>query len=474
MKLDRHFFLAVMFSSLLPFLSGGCVKDGMSVQEGEATPIRILTTIEMGFSSGTGARAAGTVDEVGGSYTEGTDNGIEAEKKVTTIRVLAFDVVSGKCEVNILFGTQASSAENKFTLDGTTYLMDLEILSGYYEFILIANENSTWTTGLAGIQNKTSLQELGVLNGFNNGITSLTTLNTSPGIPMIGSAFLNIPFNPASTETNPQVVNPTIFLKRTLAKVEVNLTNLQADNTTVYPYAEKYAIKSIELQGANMEYNVLEGDTRSLTENFVPITNNFTHTFGTPFPNTTYPNPVFVAYVAERKSVSTIDGASKIVITAAKVGSEDVVYTIPLYQNADKTNADATQRTYNIFRNTLYRLNCVLNGTEMSFIEVFYSVNDWNVETKSLFMGYGYTVEVNGNNITVSNTMGACSPHEIELRIPDEQPVTVTFKDGTRSEIIDNVLTSGVIGTYELSGTLAPGPYLEILYNGVLVKTYTK
>ena len=122
---------------LLVVLAGwtSCMKDELSSVEKEEVPVRILATIDFSFTGS--AFRSGSITE--NNYTAGTDTGSVADRKITTIRVLAFDVTTHKTQVNMQFGTETSSADNKFTYSDGNFQLDLEIMSGEYEFYLIAN-----------------------------------------------------------------------------------------------------------------------------------------------------------------------------------------------------------------------------------------------------------------------------------------------------------------------------------------------
>ncbi len=369
MKKKKRYIQIVAWFSLFLLTTTGCVKEDVPTEKKETAAIRILTTIEMSapsFSPTRAAtRAAGTVDETNGDYTEELEDGSINESTVGTVRVMAFDNASGEMAANILYvkpGATPPSADAKnYTFaDGTgqnifKIQMDLQILTGYYEFVLIANEDPAWNLG--AINAKSTLEGTASLKGYLNTLILETDLQNSvtagSGMPMVGSNYLNVVFVPGTTELNPQLVGPSIELKRTLAKMEVNLTNQDAANgNVVFETANVYQIKSVTLRNANQTYNVLENDAASVTETSDPITQSVNHTTGTPFNGN-----IFTAYMAERKN-ATDANAVVVDITVVKAG-EDITYSIPVYQNP-------ATKDYSIYRNTLYRLNCILKGNALT------------------------------------------------------------------------------------------------------------
>ena len=149
-------------------------------------------------------------------------------------------------------------------------------------------------------------------------------------MPMAGSNYLNVAFVPGTTELNPQLVGHSIELKRTLAKMEVNLTNQDATNgNVVFETANVYQIKSVTLRNANQTYNVLENDAASVTETSYPITQSVNHTTGTPFNGN-----IFTAYMAERKN-ATDANAVVADITVVKAGKTSLFHN-PFTKSATK------------------------------------------------------------------------------------------------------------------------------------------
>ena len=362
MNVLKHIRLIIFFV-LFAFTVAGCVKEeDMSVQK-EQTAIRILTTIEMSFPSKAKMRA-GTVDESNGTYIEGLEDGSINESTVGTVRVLAFDYTTGDIGANILYvkpGVAPGANEKNYIFaDGTgqnifNIQMDLQIATGYYEFILIANEETSWNLGsiTTNHQFKNSAELKNHLNTIVSEANLQTKVTANSGMPMMASAYINVPFVDGATEANPQIVFPTIKLKRTLAKVEVNLTNQDVNNgNIIFEAASVYKIKKVTLRNVNQRYNVLEGDAASLTETSGTVSNELTHNTGEAYTGT-----IISAYMAERKNITTEANAVTADITVEKAG-EEITYSIPIYQNP-------ATKDYSIYRNTLYRLNCILVGTAL-------------------------------------------------------------------------------------------------------------
>lgn len=345
----------------------------------KATIVRIITTIDLS-SNGTPAvrggavtRLGGMVDESNSDYEEGKEDGNQNENSVATIRLFAFDPITGSATKNILFhapgATPADNEKNFAFADGTSthIYLDMEIMSGNYRFVLVANEETSWN--LASITTYAQLTSSESLNDFENPITTETTLAGKvagrSGIPMIGEAAIRVEPNANATPENPQIItDPVIELKRTIAKVEVFIKNTDEDGT-VFETAEVYRIKSVELLNAWQRYNVFEGNSNSITPHSwtAPITVG--HTEGA-----VINDKILTNYIAESKGVDEADATIVRIVTEAN-GTE-YTYNIPLFQYED---ASKTEKNYDIHRNTIYRIGTILKGQELDIeITVNYEI----------------------------------------------------------------------------------------------------
>lgn len=110
----------------------------------------------------------------------------------------------------------------------------------------------------------------------------------------------------------------------------------------------------------------MENDATTLTESLQTITKVIDHVAGDPFTGT-----ILTSYLGERRSV--VSDSVMIDLTVLK-GSEEVVYSIPIWQYL----SDEITKDYNIYRNTLYKVNCILKGTALT---VSLNVLPWDVTT---------------------------------------------------------------------------------------------
>jgi hypothetical protein len=100
-------------------------------------------------------------------------------------------------------------------------------------------------------------------------------------------------------------------------------------------------------------------------------------------------------------------------------------------------------------------------------VEILYTVNDWNKDDKSLYMGYGYNVEVDGTTVTIKNTFQECPPFSVTLNTLNG----TTFSDGTTTKTFTDV-NSGASASFSLNAEPVSGDYLQVVLNGETVKTF--
>lgn len=458
--------VATLFAAL--FLGTGCVLNDPDVLENaddRRVPVRVNLVIN---ENGAATRAAGT--DV--NYNEDNNAGTSDERHVNSLRILVFSGGGNQLlKVNKLFTRDAADPESRFdyNLMSSTLTADFKLEPGDYVFHAVVNEQDGW--GLNNLVVNTSKKSdylgLASLKGVSNTITTEGELKTlvdgkKAGIPMQGVNTFNIDDNVVSNITNPVRLS-YIPLTRTLAKVVVNLTNIDPQTNVIYPKATTYQIKSVSLKNVYQKYNVLESVSDAITETGGTVPGvTITHTRGGAFPI----QRVLQTYMAERKSVTQAIDASTLEVVVDKLNEGEIIYSIPLY----KKNADAFD--YNIHRNHYYTINCYLNGSDMPYVEIFYDNIDWTLVAKQLFMGYGYNVEVDTDgNVTVSNTVQACDPHSIILKALNGAYFDTSATDKERTF---TTLTEGTIGSLKLNNLPSSGNYLEVYYNNEKVKTFKK
>lgn len=126
---------------------------------------------------------------------------------------------------------------------------------------------------------------------------------------------------------------------------------------------------------------------------------------------------------------------------------------------------------YNIKRNHVYNITGTISELgQFDGITVLTNVQEWTGVNKTYFVGYGYTVEVDGTTVTVSNHDDDCPPHVITLKTLG----SFTFSDNSTEQTFEET-AAGVTKQFTLNQEpQADDDYLEVYYNDVLVNTFTK
>lgn len=379
-KLLHNYIYLILF--VLCALIEGCEVGSEHLLAGEEMPVRILATIDVGYAKPMNGDASsirsGMVNEETAGYEEQEEEGTQLENNIGTVRVMAFDQ-DGAIQRNVLFkkpGVVTDPGEKSYQYadgTGTTITkiqMELKIEPADYLFVLVANEKKEWK--LETIIHQQELQDNQLLQNIENTITTREELSLAvtgrSGIPMLGLQEMTIPYDQSASELNPAVINPAIELKRTIAKVEVNISNVDTQTGMLFETAKYYTIKSVSLFNANRQYALLEELTEPITEDNYDVTNDVFHTEGAPFTGN-----ILNRYMAERKNIDGSEtDATKIRIVASG-GGEDFNYDIPLFQHS------GNGRNYDIRRNTIYRLNTLLHGKLLTYeLDVYNIVEGWN------------------------------------------------------------------------------------------------
>lgn len=303
-------------------------------------------------------------------------------------------------------------------------------------------------------------------------------------IPSGGTVYQPKPFHPQQyeAESSTVVVNSVgsgdvtsdyVELIRVVAKLEVNIEG-----------TEHIAISKIYYKNAFAQY--------SLNAQSQPIDENAS---GKYYEDNVDLNSVeagkYWMYVPEAlmNNATWVEGGTNKPINYFVIEMEDgTKYEVPIITTKDYAFADgymayakekSYNEKYNIFRNHIYRYT-IKNLTKG--IEINYEVNPWNKVTKTLYMGYGYNVEIDENGkVTITNTIDDCIPHKVVLKAlgnayfgDDANNKTIEYGYTSKEEITDGADKKGYSENFQLNGISESGPYLEIWYNGTKVKTLSK
>lgn len=469
MKLQRRYL--ILAGIILAFM--GCDKLIYDQQDPEGDGATVYLSINT------------RVAHANGEESINTDN-VDFEDRVHDLALLIFDSSTGNIAGEPYFKDHFGSGES-------TYAFTARMTAGKtYDFYFVANLPALKTT-LEGITTR------GAMDTFMGTLHNLVSIHysgaeTGNGFPMArvyrnqtipagGTIYQPVPFKPKYTEggtvatftgTGTVTEDPYVMLVRAVAKLELVFSGTDL------------GIAEVKYHNAFRQY--------SLVEQALPISSPSYHADATLSPVTAGGN-TYIYYMPEALlptattwagaldhkpinyfSVKTTDGVTYEIpiVSYGTPGTDPNVTPVKPYNDYLKfaTGGLTDKPDYNIYRNRHYKFTI----KNLQRIEIFYEIDPWVKVNKSLYMGYGYNVEVDGTNITVSNTLLACAPHEIVLRTVDPY----TFSDGSDEKNFKNGVEADALvltatETYGLNTVPAEGEdYLEVWYNGANVRTFKK
>ena len=379
----------------------------------------------------------------------------------------------------------------------STYAFTVEMKPGNYDFYFIANVPDL-ETDIKNITNRTDLVNLmNTLRSLESDLYIGAT--SSKGFPMArvymnqkvdagGTVYQPLPFKPKFNSSEIQDVTTTynengtereyVELIRVVAKLEINFDEISAGIVDEVKYHNAFGEYSLIPQLLPISSPEYVGDAV-----LNPTAGSNTYVFympealmNGPFWSTTGDNKPINYF-----SITTLGGDvyNVPIITT----DNDIVYSENYLAKATGEDTGFLP-DYNIYRNHHYKFTVKIHQG----IEILYTINPWNLVEKQLFMGYGYNVEIDeGGNITVSNTIDDCLPHKIRFEAingayfstaGDNERVFGFSTDDTTvepnfdaSKLKTTHFEEYTINTEGVAGGI---PYLNIYYNGDLVKTFTK
>lgn len=402
-------------------------------------------------------KAVGSTPAVYLSVTRAQQTGVNSfnadiddfEDRVHDLAMLVFDSSTGT-KVCTFFDKNIP-----FTQKVKTFTV--ELTPGTRDFYFIANMPMT---ALESIADKAAMEAyIQQMNVFDTNLYVGAT--ETKGFPM-SRIYYNQSITEGGSLMNPIPFQPNgdneVTLTRTVAKVEVSFTG-NADN-----------IQSVSFAHAYTQFRL--GFTTGNTPN------SGYH----PVKTVAKKNDKYTYYVPE----AAINTASLIWNQATPntpinyfiiqtTGGE--TYNIPLVWNGDDSKENYLRfargeeyptnpqlPNYSVVRNQIYRYVITLNN-----IEILYNVQPWNEVSKSVYMGYGYNVEIDGNEVTISNTVKACVPHKVTL-----EPLGTTTINGGANAVSFTQTPQGASSTYTLANVPTSGDYLQLKYNDMPVRTFSK
>lgn len=376
------------------------------------------------------------------------------DSEITKVRIFVF--VNDALEINRLFTAGEDSFNNPFVL---------EVSTGKKDIYVVANETTELSSDLSAITNRTDLKNLVIPNEI-----------TAP---------LTLPLTMAGEVLDVQVVNP----KPGTNSVSVQLTRIAAKISL--KFKKENAADDVKIT----KVSLLSNTGKTTLYPVPPATATFTQTFWDWVHPLATPLDVAVSetvidghesiYVYENL---TADATDKTHATRLEIEAlfNNIPTTYRVYVNETVTapgngtpgdpnssTLDVADHLYKIKRNHHYVITgTIKNPGEFNGLEIIYQIMPWIVVEKAVFMGHGYNVVIDeAGNVTIKNTEAVCAPHKVELRCVG----TFTFGDGSTSKIF-NSLVNGHSENYTVTPvpTAGAGAYLEVWYNDVKVKTFTK
>lgn len=284
------------------------------------------------------------------------------------------------------------------------------------------------------------------------------------------SEALSVPFVMIGKETvtlnEPGLSNLSVTVKRLAAKI-----NLQFKKDTT----ADVKINKVSLLKNTTKSTLWEGAALIGTQGYWNHTNNGSMTLSNSFQD------YLTLYVYENlgNSSSNKTNATQLEVEASYDGLP-TVYRVYINENVTSvvnpgdpmsSVTNPNDHLYNIKRNYQYNLTGTIKALgDFQGLTIFTEVQPWDGVNKTYFVGYGYTVEVDGKNVIVSNHDEDCPPHVIKL-----VGLNGFTLNGETEQIFEET-DAGVTKEFTLNNEPVDGSgmYLEVWYNGVLVNIFTK
>ncbi len=373
----------------------------------------------------------------------------EFEDRVHNLAMLAFDSSNGKPAATH-FESVPLSEKSKTVL--------IRVSPGQRDFYFVANMP---VAELEAISNSTEMES------YMQKLANLDTdlyLNASEtkGFPM-ARVYKNQTVTPGGTESSPALFRPDgedeVKLIRVVAKLEVHISGdatAQVKNIYFHNARRQFSLASLTTPEADPVYHNAQALKKT-------------------------GNNTYIYYMPEALMTSAqwVSSGNKLINYFVIETAMGTTYEVPIITYDGIIPGDAAdyltfakgelpeKPDYQIYRNHRY----VYTIKKLEGIEIYYDINPWEMRQSAFYMGYGYNVGVDENGkITISNTVEACDPHKVTLKTISP----FAFSDNTTEKTFDNIDPSAS-GDYALKTVPAAGDsYLEVWYNDVLVKTFTK
>ena len=376
---------------------------------------------------------------------------VDFEDRVHDLAMFVFDNATGGIVGEPYF-------ESDIPVSNKSKMFTVALTPGQRDFYFVANMPMSSLTGI----NTRAALETYMKTARNLDEPLYLTASEPNGFPM-SRIYLNQTITEGGTIYNPIPFKPDgddrVKLQRVVAQLQVDI-----DGTEIG------AVKNVYFKNAFRKFSLLEDGVMTSPEYYVETaTNNALRKNGNSYiyymPEALMNTPAWTA--TDHKPINYF-----VVETVTGTTYEIPIITykepIPGGNYLSFARGEQTDKPdYNIYRNNRY----VFTIKSLEDIQIDYVVNPWTLVQSSFYMGYGYNVGVDKDgNVTISNTVEACTPHDVKL-------VTKSgfeFDGGeTEKTFVDTDPTASV--SYKVLPVPTAGQeYLEVYYNDELVKTFTK
>ena len=359
---------------------------------------------------------------------------------ISRVRIIVF--TGAAVEHNQLYESGQDAFDNPITV---------VLATGQKSLYVVANEADALSAALDGVGSAAELTSL-----MANEISSALT----PPLLMVGSED--------GLDLVAGVNNETITLTRAAAKINIQLKK---------GVDEPVTISRISLLSNTIKTTLWEDVGVTFTQGYWDYNGGVSLTL-----SKTEWSSAHTVYVYENlgNSSTSKTNATQLEIEGTFNGLP-ATYRVYVNENVDDDNptpgnpgsseTNPDDHFYNIKRNHVYNITGTISGLgQFDGITIYTDVEEWEGVEKDYFVGYGYTVEVDGKEVTVSNHDKDCPPHEITLKTLG----SFTFNDNSTEQTFEET-AAGVTKQFTLNQEpQADDDYLEVYYNDVLVNTFTK
>lgn len=382
------------------------------------------------------------------------EDAIDFEDRVHDMMMLVFDSNTGA-----LIG---SYIDNNIPISETSKTFVVKLTPGQRDFYFVANMP---LGDLTGITTRTEMDAY--LKAFRDLDAALyLAASAAKGFP-ISRVYLNQTLTEGGRMDNPTLFRPggedKVLLRRAVAQLQVDLEGS----------AVTFGVKNIYYKNAYRQFSLESINNTPLAPAFYAeangnpmkrVGNSYFYYMPEALMNTT---PAWG--IGDHKPINyfVIETTNGTRYEVPIITYEGVIAGGNYLKFA--RGEESVKPDWQIYRNRRY----VYTVKNLQNIEIDYTIDPWAVVRNSLYMGYGYNVEVSDNGeVVIRNTVDACDPHNVVLKTV----AAFKFADGTTEKSFQTLASDASSDVYLLNPVpqIGNGNYLQVWFNGKLVKTFAK